>query len=402
RRRLIGWVHRTPAGGKKIKMNYNAIIIRYGEISLKGKNRRMFENKLKTDIKNFLKNQNIDFTEVSLKMGRIYIKGIHTLPPLEKIFGIHSYSPALEIEKDYALLEKKTVEFFPLFKDKESFRVTCQRIDKTFPRTSVDVERSIGEIIFENTETAVNLTNPEINFQVEIGEDSIYIFTEKIKGFSGLPFGSAGKLVSLISAGIDSPVATFLMMKRGVEPILLHFRITESDAAKVKKLQEKLEEYSSGREIKLYEIERDEIFKGQFDRLYNNRKFHPYICILCKYLMHKKAAEIAAKEKAYGLITGDNLAQVASQTLKNLYAYHTVSGLPVYSPLISFEKQETMRIAREIGTYDISISKSYGCTPPKNPKTGVKIENFQKILAAAGFDEPHLRGGALKLSPLGE
>jgi thiamine biosynthesis protein ThiI len=249
----------------------------------------------------------------------------------------------------------------------------------------MEIERSIGGIIFEKTKTPVNLREPGLNFQVEIGEDSIYIFTRKIKGFSGLPYGSAGKLVSLISAGIDSPVATFLMMKRGVEPILLHFKISESDGQKVKVLKKKLEEYSSGRKIKLYEISRDDIFKGEFDKLYDNRKFHPYICILCKYLMHKKAAEVAAAEKALGLLTGDNLAQVASQTLKNLYAYNTVSGLPVYSPLISFEKEETIRIAREIGTYDISITKSTGCTPPKNPKTGVKIERFQKILAETGL-----------------
>jgi thiamine biosynthesis protein ThiI len=366
-------------------MKYNSIIIRYGEISLKGKNRRTFEERLRADIKNFLESHDIGYSKVILKMGRIYIKGIAALPPLEKIFGIYSYSPALEIEKDYDVLKKQVVDFFPLFDDAGSFRVTCQRIDKKFPYDSMEIERSIGGIIFEKTKTPVNLREPGLNFQVEIGEDSIYIFTRKIKGFSGLPYGSAGKLVSLISAGIDSPVATFLMMKRGVEPILLHFKISESDGQKVKVLKKKLEEYSSGRKIKLYEISRDDIFKGEFDKLYDNRKFHPYICILCKYLMHKKAAEVAAAEKALGLLTGDNLAQVASQTLKNLYAYNTVSGLPVYSPLISFEKEETIRIAREIGTYDISITKSTGCTPPKNPKTGVKIERFQKILAETGL-----------------
>ena len=366
-------------------MDFNSIIVRYGEISLKGKNRRKFEQKLELDIRNFLQSRDINFSKISLKMGRIYIKCIETLPPLEKIFGIYSYSPAVEIEKDWDTLKKKVVDFFPLFAGEKSFRVTCQRIDKNFPRTSVEVERSIGEIILTETKTPVNLKNPGINFQVEIGEDSIYIFTAKIRGFSGLPYGSAGKLVSLISAGIDSPVATFLMMKRGVEPILLHFKITESDAAKVRKLKEKLEEYSAGKEIKLYEIYRDDIFKGKFAKLYNDKKFHPYICILCKYLMHKKAAEIAKEEKALGIMTGDNLAQVASQTLKNLYAYRSISGLPVYSPLISFEKEETIKIARQIGTYEISITKSHGCTPPKNPKTGVKFESFQKILAQTGL-----------------
>ena len=117
-------------------MDFNSIIVRYGEISLKGKNRRTFEQKLKSDIKHFLEAQDISFSKISLKMGRIYIKGIKTLPPLEKIFGIYSYSPAVEIEKEYEALKKKVSDFFPLFTNIESFRVTCQRIDKDFPYNS--------------------------------------------------------------------------------------------------------------------------------------------------------------------------------------------------------------------------------------------------------------------------
>ncbi|MCI0470967.1 MAG: tRNA 4-thiouridine(8) synthase ThiI [Candidatus Aminicenantes bacterium] len=370
-----------------MNMEYNSIIVRYGEISLKGKNRRTFEQKLKCDIENFLKTRGIEFSSAALKWGRIYIKGIDVTPPLEKICGIHSYSPALEIPKDYDILKDKAVELFPLFAGKESFRVTCRRIAKDFPHTSLELERLLGAVIFNGTKTPVNLEKPGLDFQVEIGQDNIYIFTRKIKGFAGLPYGSAGKLVALISDGIDSPVAAFLMMKRGVEPILVHFSITEEDAQKVRMLKGILEEYTAGRRIKLYEISRDDIFKGSFAALYNNRRFHSYMCIICKYLMHRKAAEIAKTEKALGIITGDNLAQVASQTLKNMYAYRTVSGLPVYSPLIAFEKEETIKIAREIGTFEISIMKSTGCTPPRNPKTGVHFETFQKILAESGLLE---------------
>jgi len=367
------------------KMNFNAIIVRYGEISLKGKNRWRFEHRLKTDIENFLQGASIGGASVIVRLGRLYIRHIYVLPALKRVMGIYSYSPALEIEKNYDLLKEKIRDFFPLFSGRTSFRVSCQRIDKSFPYTSVAIEREIGEIIFTETGTPVNLENPDLDFQVEINQDSIYIFTERIKGFSGFPYGSAGKLVSLISGGIDSPVATFLLMKRGVEPVLLHFKITDDESRKVGLLKEKLEEYSSGRKIKLYEIERDEIFKGRFDRLYRDTHFYPYICLLCKYLMHRKAGEIARQEGALGLITGDNLAQVASQTLKNLFNYRSVSGLPVYSPLISFEKEETIRIAREIGTFEISIRKSLGCTPPLTPKTGVDPGIFQKILGDSGL-----------------
>jgi len=366
---------------------FNSIIVRYGEIGLKGKNRHRFEHRLKTDIERFLQSRKTPYGKVFIVRGRIYISGIHTLAPLEKVFGVYSYSPALEIKKEYKLLEETIPSYFPLFEGIQSFRVSCQRVDKKFPHKSIDIERDMGAIIFMQTHTPVNLENPELNFQIEIGEEGIYIFTEKIKGYAGLPYGSAGKLVSLISAGIDSPVATFLMMKRGVEPILLHYKITDSDSAKVAKLKEKLEEYCAGRKLKLYEIERNEIFSNKFGELYNNPKFHPYICIMCKYLMHKKAAEISKAEGAFGLLTGDNLAQVASQTLKNLFAYHTISGLPVYSPLISFEKEHTMKIAKEIGTYEISIEKSKGCTPPKSPKTGVNPGTFKKLLAESGLTE---------------
>jgi thiamine biosynthesis protein ThiI len=366
-------------------MIFNSVIVRYGEIGLKGKNRRTFELKLVRDIKQFLSVHNIAFSEVALKMGRIYIRGVDTLPELKKVFGIHSYSPALEVEKDIEILKKVALSFAPLVAAAESFRVSCQRVDKQFPVRSVDVEKIIGEILYMETKTRVNLKAPALDFQVEIGQDGIFLFGEKIRGYGGMPYGSAGKLVSLISSGIDSPVATFLMMKRGVEPILLHFQITEEDSRKVLKLKKKLEEYASGREIKTYIIPRDDIFKGKFSQLYDNDRFHSYVCVMCKFLMHRKAGEIAKQENALGIITGDNLAQVASQTLKNLFAYRMVSEYPVYSPLIGAEKENTVNISREIGTFELSIEKAQGCIPPRSPKTGVSPSTFQKLLKETGL-----------------
>lgn len=364
----------------KDKMKFNSIIVRYGEISLKGKNRRSFELKLKTDIIGFLKTRKIDFSEVVLKRGRIYILGIDAIPDLKKIMGLHSYSPALKIEKNLEVLENEVLQFVPMITAAQNFRVSCQRVDKGFPIKSIDLEQKIGHMLHVQSGTPVKLKEPDVEFQIEIGEDGIFLFAEKIRGYGGMPFGSAGKLVSLISGGIDSPVATFLMMKRGVQPVLLHFQLSEEDSQKVIKIKEKLEEYAAGREIKLHIIPRDEIFKGRFVELYNNNRYQPYLCVICKHLMHKKAGEIAKQEGALGIITGDNLAQVASQTLKNLFAYRLVSEFPVYSPLISFEKEQTVKIAREIGTYDISVIKTKGCTPPKNPKTGVSMNVFHKLL----------------------
>lgn len=366
-------------------MSFNAVIVRYGEISLKGKNRIQFEKKLKSDIQQFLRTEKMT-AAVRLRRGRIYIRSIDRLPALEKVMGIHSYSPALEIEKSMAILKERIGDFFPLLSGARSFRVSCHRIDKQFGYDSMEVERILGEIARQTTRVAVNLENPEFNLQVEIGEDFIYIFSEKIKGYGGLPYGTAGKLVSLMSSGIDSPVATFLMMKRGVIPVLLHFKITEADFCKVLQLKEKLEEYTAGEKIELVSVPRSDIFKGRFSELYRDPRYHSYICVLCKHLMHKFAGQVARLHGALGIITGDNISQVASQTLKNLSAYRTVSGLPVYSPLIGFDKEETIRIARKIGTYDISIQRADACTPPRTPKTGVNLDIFRQLLNETGFE----------------
>ncbi len=367
-------------------MRFNSIIVRYGEISLKGRNRIRFELALKSDLENFLKLQEMPHAGVVLKPGRIYIRGIHSWPALEKVLGVYSYSPALEIEKDMSVLKQEVRAVLPFIRNAASFRVSCQRIDKTFSANSMDIERAIGEILLKETGVPVNLDHPDAHCFIEVAEDNLYIFLEKIKGFGGFPYGISGKLVSLMSSGIDSPVAAFLMMKRGVEPVLVHFRISESDGDKMKRLKQKLEEYSAGRRIKLQVIDRNDLFGGRFFELYQNRKFQSYMCVLCKYLMHRKAGEIARQEQALGIITGDNLAQVASQTLKNLHAYQTASGLPVFSPLIGFEKQETIQLARKIGTYDISISKSEGCIPPPSPRTGVSEAGFKKILRESGLE----------------
>jgi len=363
----------------------NSIIVRYGEISLKGKNRIRFERLLVSDLETCLGAQNVAYNRVVLKKGRIFIRGTKALPRLENVLGIYSYSPALEIEKNMETLRESVLQIVPQIRQAASFRVSCQRTDKRFKYNSLEIEKIIGEILLLQSHTPVNLEKPDIHCYIEVGEDHIYIFSSKIRGYGGFPYGVSGKLVSLISAGIDSPVATFLMMKRGVEPILVHFKVNQSEVEKVVKLKEKLESFSSGKKIKLHLIDRNDLFQGNFQRLYDNTRFHSYMCILCKFLMHKRAGKIARQEKAWGLITGDNLAQVASQTLKNLHAYQTTSGLPVYSPLIGFEKQDTVELARKIGTYDISVLKSTGCTPPLTPKTGVSKHIFQQVLEETGL-----------------
>jgi len=365
-------------------MNDKAIIVRYGEISLKGRNRGQFERQLIHDLAWLLKKQGHALAKIAAERGRIYIRGIDDLPGLKKILGVYSYSPALEMARDYDALKKEVARFFPAIRQSKNFRVSCQRIAKDFSPDSMGVEREIGNIIAEQTGTPVKLKDPAFELQIEIGHRHLYLFSEKIRGCGGFPAGSAGKLVSLISGGIDSPVATFLMMKRGVLPLLLHFENSASETAKVERLRDRLEEFAAGQKLKLIVVPREELFLGKYAGLFGGRH-EPYICVICKYLMHKKAAEIVQKEGALGVITGDNLAQVASQTLKNLFASRSAAPFPVYSPLIAYEKSETMALAREIGTYEISIAASAGCTPPRNPKTGVDFKRLLKVLEETGL-----------------
>jgi thiamine biosynthesis protein ThiI len=365
-------------------MSNQAVIVRYGEISLKGRNRGQFETELKNDLAWFLKKNSHDFSGITVQRGRIYIHGITDLPDLEKVLGVYSFSPALEIPRDYEVLKKEIARFIPAIKGSAHFRVSCQRLDKHFSPDSMAVEKEIGAILAGQTGTAVRLKDPAFELHIEIGQRHMYLFHEKISAFGGFPVGSAGKLVSLISGGIDSPVATFLMMKRGVLPVLLHFQVSEAEAAKVARLRDRLEGFSAGKKIKLIVIPREELFLGKFSGLFSTRH-EPYVCVICKYLMHKKAALVVQEEGAFGIITGDNLAQVASQTLKNLMAQRRGSDCPVYSPLIAYEKIETMALARRIGTYDLSIESVAGCTPPRNPKTGVSFARLLAVLEETGL-----------------
>lgn len=362
----------------------NSVIVRYGEITLKGRNRIDFEKKLLNDIRSFLRNHGLEGFSGELQRGRIYLRGLADIPDLTRVLGIHSYSPALEIERDYGLLKEKALTATANWPAGASFRVSCKRMDKNFQPDSMAVEREIGALLAAGRDLVVDLEQPDHNLQIEISGRSIFIFQEKIRAFSGFPYASAGRLVSLLSAGIDSPVATFLMMKRGVEPILLHYSISPQEEAKVEAMRQHLETFSSGRHLTLVSIPRDEIFQGRFAELYKG-PLQDYLCLICKYLMHRRAGEIARQYGALGVITGDNLAQVASQTLANLAAQRSGCQLPVYSPLIGWEKEDIIALARKIGTFDLSVVKAQGCIPPSNPKTRVSPESLRRVLVRAGF-----------------
>ena len=232
------------------------------------------------------------------------------------------------------------------------FRVTAKRSDKRFPLKSMEINYEVGGFLKTELGLSVNLKHPVMDVRVEVGLDAAYIYTRKIAGIGGLPVGSSGKGVVLFSGGIDSPVATYSMMKRGMSATLVHcYNSTiNRDFAKIKDLARQLSRYQG--HVKLYLVDLEE-----FQRHAIALVPAEYRMIIYKRQMIREAAKIARSVHAQALITGDSLGQVASQTLANIQAIYDASPLPLLSPLIAMDKEEIIALARRIGTFDISIEE---------------------------------------------
>ncbi|MGZ7096094.1 MAG: tRNA uracil 4-sulfurtransferase ThiI [Methanobacterium sp.] len=368
-------------------MNYDLIIVRYGEIGVKSpKVRRRFEKKLINNIKS-----NLD-CRIKINQGRIFLFSENfseALNELKKIMGVVSFSPAVSTETNFDSIEQKISEYIEnlisegLFNSEKTFGVRCRRVGK-HEFTSQEMAGFCGSVVVKNTNAKVNLSNPDLELFVEIRDNKTYIFHEKIHGIGGLPVGTQGKVISLVSGGIDSPVASFMMMKRGCEVIVLHFNnypFTGGSNEKVMKIIKKLEEYSPSK-LKYYEVDYGDYLKSCIEdapiRL---------TCVLCKSGMYRIAEEIAKKEDALAIVDGSSLGQVASQTLPNLLATRYVTKMPVLSPLIGLDKVEIENIGKKIGTFNISILPAPGCTAvPKHPETNANLEKFLEGLDEIDFE----------------
>ena len=369
-------------------MDYDLIIVRYGEIGVKSpKVRRRFENKLISNIKKKLD------CKIEINQGRIFLfpKNFEEAnAALSKAIGVVSYSPAVSTETDFDSIEETLNKYVDdlilegLFDKTKSFAVRGRRVG-THEFSSQEMAGFCGSVIVKKTGAPVNLSKPDFKFFVEVRENKTYIFHEKIQGIGGLPVGTQGKVIALVSGGIDSPVAAFLMMKRGCEVIVLHFNnypYTGGSNAKVLKIIEKLSEYSPSK-LKYLEADYGDYLKTCIEdapvRL---------TCVLCKTGMYRIAEEIAEKEDALAIIDGSSLGQVASQTLPNLLATRYVTKMPVLSPLIGLDKIEIENIGKKIGTFDISILPAPGCTAvPKYPETNADLEQVFRGSGRIDFEE---------------
>lgn len=358
--------------------------IRYGEIGVKSpKIRRKFENKL---IKNIQTELNCSFEN---DQGRITIISEEddsvVRDVLDRVFGIVSYSPIKETETDKEKIAELINEILPnviksgkFNPNKDTFAVKCRRVGQ-HEFSSQEMAAYAGSVVVQATNAKVNLSNPDFTLYVEVRNERTFIYYEKIKGLGGLPVGSQGKVVCLISGGIDSPVAAYQMLKRGCAITLLHcdnHPFTEGSTEKVLKNADNLRKYSLGENIKVFSVK-----YGQYLQYAQQEAPPRMTCVLCKSGMYQIASILAKKEKAHAIVDGSSIGQVASQTLNNIEATRYHCRMPIFSPLISLDKIEIEEIAKKIGTYETSIIPDSGCSAvPKYPETHVDLKLFKNIV----------------------
>jgi len=352
-------------------MKFDKILCRYGEITLKGPyTRRFFENTLISNITKGLRSEKIEF-EIKTEPGRLFVKTKKiddSCEILKKIFGLTSISPVKEVivKGDIEKLTREGVKFATNFiKKGDKFAVRAKRTgNDSF--TSQMIERKIGADIIKKIGSTVDLTNPDKTVYVEVRQNKAYFFKERIKCPGGLPIGTQGNVLVLFSGGIDSAVSAWMMMKRGCTITPLFFEITgQKSLNRTKSVLNELNKWYIGHKTKLIVLK----YKKILDKIGMNCKAN-LTCLLCKRMMYRIAEKIAEKNKTKIIVTGENLGQVASQTLDNLNVLDHAIQMPVLRPLIGMNKEEIVEIAKIIGTYEASIQPHESCPHvPEKPRT---------------------------------
>jgi thiamine biosynthesis protein ThiI len=346
-------------------------IVRYSEIFLKSDPvRREWEQVLMANIRHVLPS-----VKTRSSRGRIWLSGDVKPEILDKVFGIVSFSETHPCSLDD--LEPSLIGFCEKsgLSDAESFALRIKRVG-THDFNSQEIAVRLGDLV-RKTHPAIkiDLTNPGREIYIEIREDRCYIYDHVFRGAGGLPLGVEGTLVALVSGGIDSPVAAWMMMKRGCRIIPVFVALSEfldeTNVARARDVIESLKPWQPG--IDLVVIEDDYLARAR--KILVREDKVKYTCLLCKRRMYRLAEKFAKEHGAKGTVTGESLGQVASQTLDNLIVLDDAAGLPVYRPLIGFDKEDTIRIARKLGTFQISIGKAKGCgAVPKGPSTKADLK----------------------------
>ncbi|WP_373435228.1 tRNA uracil 4-sulfurtransferase ThiI [Metamycoplasma equirhinis] len=345
---------------------YNKILIRYGELTLKGDNKKDFINQLKQNILQY-----VPKSELKMEYDRAFtLYSENNLKALKYIFGISSYSPVYEVEnnlKDIEEIIKKIINENSF----KTFAIDSRRHNKNFPLTSAELNAYFGGVVLKNKtdNISVSLKNPDLKIYIEIRDKKTYVFTEYISGIGGMPVSSSGKVLHLISGGIDSPVAGYLLQKRGLKVTFLNFitppHTDKKTTDKIDQILQILSKYQGDAE--LIQINYTKLMN--YIGLVSNQK---YKITLMRRSFYRIANKLAKKLNIKAISNGESLAQVASQTLESIYTISQVCDIPIFRPLLSFDKNETIKIATKIETIQISIQKACETCElfaPKNPIT---------------------------------
>ncbi len=364
----------------------NILLIKYGELFLKSPPiRKIFIKKLLENIKASLDVKLIPYNILIVRHDSIIMEADRkAFKHLSKIPGIASVAYAYETKAVYhEILQCILKSLKPTF---QSIYIRAKRVTKTFPLKSMELSQKLSYDVASKLNVEVNPKEPEVTVYVEIIGDKAYIYTEKIRGIGGLPVGTAGKAVALLSGGIDSPVALWLMLKRGVTVTPIYMRRSEQELSKVNKIISKLQEYVYPSKLNLKIVEWTRYMLNVQSKLKAVRK-EPWICIFCKRYMLKQAEKVALSINANAIITGESIGQVASQTLSNMRVISKGIKLPILRPLIGFDKAEIVQLARSIGTYEISIEHTVKCPfMPRHPVTRASWGHYEKIAEKAGLE----------------
>lgn len=362
--------------------------VHYGESSLKGKNRYIFENKLISNIKEVLKNKIKKIEKIEKRIiFKAQGKETEIKDALSRIPGIEWYAKIYETTKNKEEISKTVLKHLTKYDIKnKAIRVDTKRCDKNFLFTSMELNRLIGAEVVKKFKCKVNLSKPDITIYIEIMQKNrAFVYFEKIQSIGGLPVGTSGKVIALFSGGIDSSVASWMLMRRGSKIIFLHIHSFSNEKeikkSKIINIVKELGKWQN--KAKIYFADYIEFYKKTF-------LIPPgYELILFRKFIYLLAQKIAKKEKSLAIVSGDSLGQVASQTLENIYAINQGLEIPVFRPLIGINKNEIIHIAKKIKTYELSIQKYKDCCSlvAQNPETKAKLEKTKYIEEKINIDE---------------
>ncbi|RKQ30550.1 tRNA uracil 4-sulfurtransferase ThiI [Oceanobacillus halophilus] len=372
-------------------MEFDHILIRYGEMALKGKNIKQFINQLQHNVQQKTK----EFPNVKVKrtQGRMFVllNGHEPEPIMEKckrIFGIQSLSLAIKVDNEVEKIKEAALYALTQADNAKKFKVTVKRINKDFDVRSQEMNQILGGHLLTNTEgITVDVHHPDVEVKVEIRKEATYITSSVVPGLGGLPVGTSGKSLLLLSGGIDSPVAGYLAMKRGVQIEAIHFHsppyTSERAKQKVLDLAKQLAKFGKSIQVHIVPFTKlqQEIFREMPDA---------YAMTIMRRMMFRISEKVCENESILSLTTGENLGQVASQTMESMHTINEVTNYPIIRPLVTMDKQEVIEISHQIGTYETSILPFEDCCTifvPKSPKTKPRRDKVKYYESTYDFSQ---------------